>query len=141
MTTGQPKSLLVGAEFRSASAIIRLFRNWQCECTVVNTFRQACQSIESNGFAIVLSINQLPDGSGFGLIKRLRGLPVTMFVALPVQNSCLWLPALLHGEYCWGTQALRPRAFVRLLEEVIAMTHVRVPEEVPPALRLEVVED
>jgi len=67
---------------------------------------------------LVLSNTMLPDGTGFGLLEALAGRPVTAFLCLPVENSCLWLPAIDDGKDCLGTPALRPSEFAIALEEM-----------------------
>lgn len=124
-TPEQRNSLLVGPEFQNARAVIGWLRSRRCESVIVSSLREACESIKTGQYDVILSKNQLPDGSGFGLIERLAGLPVTLFISLCVENSCIWLPAILRGVHCWGTGALRPKAFVRLLDEVIAANHKR----------------
>jgi hypothetical protein len=66
----------------------------------------------------VLSNTYLPDGTGVGLLPALAHLPVTAFLCLPVENSCLWLPAIEGGKACLGAPALRPLEFRRALEEL-----------------------
>lgn len=85
------------------------------------TLREACDSVQSGSFDLVLCSNRLPDGIGFRLIELLAGFPVTLFISHPVEDNCIWLPAILRGVKCWGTGALKPKAFVRVIEELIAV--------------------
>jgi hypothetical protein len=124
-------SLLVGPAFQNAATVIGWLRSRRCGSIVVSTFREACESIETGQYDIVLSKNQLPDGSGIELIECLAGLPITLFISLPVENNCIWLPAILCGVHCWGTGALRPKAFARLLDEVIVANHLEVLKKNP----------
>jgi len=73
----------------------------------------------------VLSNTHPPDGTVFGLLVALADLPVTVFLRLPVENSCFWLPAIDDGKECLGLPALRPSEFARTLE---AMTRSLVAE-------------
>jgi hypothetical protein len=56
----------------------------------------------------------------FPLIDLLEGSTVTLFYFHAVEQGCWWLPALRHGEKCFGSYALRPSEFVSVLDEVIA---------------------
>ena len=116
----RPKVLLVGPQFPYAAATIDWFRRRQRECAIVSTRREACDLFLAGKYDLILSNNQLSDGSGFGLIELLAGFPVTLFISHPIEDSCIWLPAILRGVECWGSCALKPREFVRLIEEVIA---------------------
>jgi hypothetical protein len=67
---------------------------------------------------MVLSSTRLSDGTGFGLLGALAGLPVTAFLCLSVENGCFWLPAIDGGNECFGLPALRPSEFANALEEM-----------------------
>jgi hypothetical protein len=86
----------------------------------VRTLQEARDSLHSRPFDLVLSSNQLPDGAGFHLIELLAGVPTSLFIFHPVEDNCIWFPAILHGVKCWGSGALKPKAFVRLIDEIIA---------------------
>jgi CheY-like chemotaxis protein len=76
----------------------------------------ASERLRSHRVDLVLSNTHLPDGTGFGLLAALAGLPVTAFLCLPVENSCFWLPAIDAGKECLGLPALRPSEFVSALQ-------------------------
>ncbi len=113
-------ALLVGRQFQYAAAMIDWLSRKQRECVIVSTRSEACDLLPSGKYDLVLSDNRLPDGSGFGLIQLLAGFSVTLFISHPVEDSCIWLPAILRGVECWGSGALKPKEFVRLIEEIIA---------------------
>jgi hypothetical protein len=58
------------------------------------------------------------DGTGFGLLRALAGLPVAAFLCLSVENGWFWLPAINGGNECFGLPALRPSEFANALEEM-----------------------
>ncbi len=120
MTVHRPKVLLVGPQFPYAAATIDWFRRRQRECAMVSTRREACDLFLAGKYDLILSGTHLPDGSGFGLIELLAGFPVTLFISHPIEDSCIWLPAILRGVECWGSCALKPGEFAKLIEEVIA---------------------
>jgi DNA-binding response OmpR family regulator len=80
-------------------------RGFQCHC--VGTRRAAFHFLNSRVVDVVLSQMRLPDGSGFGLVAALTGLPAKAFFCLPIGDSCFWLPALEGGRDCWGPERLR----------------------------------
>jgi hypothetical protein len=61
--------------------------------------------------SIATDQDKLPtDGTGFHLLGRLAGQPVTA--------AATWLPALDAGKECLGLPALRPSEFSRTVEEM-----------------------
>jgi len=79
--------------------------------------RAASELLSSQPVDLVLSNTYQSDGIGVGLLNALAPFPVTAFLCLPVDNSCLWLPAIDDGKVCLGQTALRPLEFRRTLEE------------------------
>lgn len=118
MTIGGKDVLLVGQGFHSTQALADQLRRWGFRCHFANNIRTARQLLSSARIDVVLSNTHLPDGTGFGLIAALAGLPVAAFLCLPTEDSCFWLPAIDHGQDCWGSPALRPAQFANTLEEM-----------------------
>jgi hypothetical protein len=79
----------------------------------------------------------LPDGTGFGLLGALAGLPVTAFLCQPATNSCFWLAAIDDGNACFGLLALRPSEFANTLKEM-ARSLGSVPQVNQPTPKAEV---
>jgi len=69
---------------------------------------------------LALSPMRLRGATLFPLIDLLEGSRVTLFYSHVVEQGCWWLPALRHGERCFGSCALRPSEFVSVLDEAIA---------------------
>jgi len=114
------RALLVGPQFQSAPSVIDWLRSRHCECFFAPTLRESYDLIRSGPFDLILCSNHLPDGAGFSLIELLTGLPVSLFISHPVEDNCIWMPAIIHGVKCWGSGTLKPKAFIRLIDEVIA---------------------
>jgi hypothetical protein len=110
--------LLVGQTFQTAHALMDRLHRWGFRCHFASSMRTACQLLSSVRVDMVLSNTRLSDGTGFGLLVALTGLPVTAFLCLPVENSCFWLPAIDAGKECLGLPALRPSEFANALEEM-----------------------
>ncbi len=111
--------LLVGEDFhRAAQSLTDPLHRWGFRCHLARTMRATFEFLKSRGGDLVLSQMHLPDGSGFNLLTTLAGLPVTAFLCVPVEHSCLWLRAIDVGRNCWGEEMLRPADFARALEEV-----------------------
>jgi CheY-like chemotaxis protein len=120
--------LLVGPNLHHAQSLTYRLELWGFRCHSAETLHEALDLLSSHPIDLVLSNTQLSDGTGFRLLMALAGLPVTVFLCLPVENSCFWLPAIDGGKECLGLPALRPSEFVAFLEEVAGCAAV--PERV-----------
>ena len=118
MTLFGRKVLMVGQNLHTASTLTEWLYRWEFQCHFANSMRGAFELLSSRPVDLVLSNTYLIDGTGLGLFRALARLPVTAFLCLPVENSCLWLPAIDGGEACLGLPALRPLEFGRTLEEM-----------------------
>jgi response regulator RpfG family c-di-GMP phosphodiesterase len=118
MTPSGRDVLLVGQNLHSALALTDRLHRWGFQCHFANNMRTASDLLSMHPVNLVLCNTHLPDGSGFGLLATLAGLPVTAFLCLPVENSCFWLPAIDDGKECLGLPALRPSEFARKLEDM-----------------------
>jgi len=135
MTNTGMDVLLVGEGFHvGAQALTDRLRRWGFRCHFAGTMQAALQFLKSRGVDVVLSQMRLPDGSGFGLVATLAGLPVTAFLCVPLEDSCLWIPAIERGRDCWGREMLRPADFTRALEE-LAQRGPAAPLVSPPILQ------
>ena len=110
--------LLVGESFQEASGLSDRLRQWGFRCLFAANMLAASQLLRSVRVDVVLSDLHLSDGTGFRLLALLAGLPVTVFLCLPVETSCFWLPAIDAGRACLGSPALRPSEFADALEEM-----------------------
>ena len=118
MTISGRDVLLVGQDFHRSQALTDRLCRWGFRCHFASTMRAANRLLSSARIDVVLSNTHLPDGTGFGLVAVLAGLPITAFLCLPVENSCFWLPAIDGGKECLGLPALRPSEFASALEEM-----------------------
>lgn len=110
--------LFVGPGFHDSQTLTDRMRRWGFRCHFANSIRTALELVKSKKVDLVLSKVGLPDGTGFGLLARLSGFPITAFLCLPVEDSCYWLPAFDSGKNCLGSPALRPTEFVDAIEQM-----------------------
>jgi hypothetical protein len=118
MTISGTDVLLVGKGFGDSEALTAQMREWGFRCQLASSVRTAHKVIQTVRVDLVLSNKCLPDGTGFGLVTQLSGLPVTAFLCLLTEEGCFWLPAIDGGKMCLGLLALWPAEFVRALEEL-----------------------
>ena len=116
MTLSGRNVLLVGHNLHSGRALTDQLRRWGFRCYFADNMRAASDLLSSQPVDLVLTNTRLSDGTGFGLLVALDGLPVTAFLCLPVESSCFWLPAIDSGKACLGLPALRPSEFASSLE-------------------------
>jgi hypothetical protein len=108
--------LLVGLGSSGAQLLSDRLRGRGFRCYLASDLRAAREVFELIRIDMVLTNMQLSDGTGVGLAASLTGLPVTVFVCVPLEDSCLWLPAIDCGRVCLGLPALRPPEFASSLE-------------------------
>jgi DNA-binding NtrC family response regulator len=126
--------LLVGENFHATAQSLKdPLHRWGFRCHLARTVRATFEFLKSRGIDLVLSQMHLPDGGGFNLLSTLVGLPVTAFLCVPVEDSCLWLRAIDAGRNCWGEELLRPAGFARALEELAQRRSAGTPVKPPLA--------
>jgi CheY-like chemotaxis protein len=118
MTLAGREVLLVGQSFHGAQSLTERLNGLGFRCRIATSMRSASNLLTAHSIHLVLSNTILPDGTGFSLLEILAGLPVTAFLCLPVENSCLWLPAIDEGKACLGMPALRPAEFSSALADM-----------------------
>ena len=129
MEPRKPKALLIGENPHGSWYLAKHLQERGCECEFAVSYREACSLLMTQGFDLVLSPMRLRDGSLFPLIGLLDGSGITLFYSHAVEDGCWWLPALRHGQNCFGSSALRPSEFVAALDEAIEEICFRAPVE------------
>ena len=114
-----PKALLIGENPQGSSYLAKRLQERGCECEFAVSYQEACSLLGAQGFDLVLSPMRLRSSSLFPLIGLLDGSGITLFYSHAVEDGCWWLPALRHGQKCFGSSALRPSEFVAALDEAI----------------------
>jgi CheY-like chemotaxis protein len=118
MTLAGRNVLLVGQNFQAAQILIERLHRWNFRCHFAANVQEANEFLATHAVDLVLSNTHLSDGTGYRLLMTLARLPVSAFLCVPVENSCLWLPAIDGGKKCLGLPALRPPEFAKELEEM-----------------------
>jgi len=108
--------LVVGESPRLFSSFRRLER-LGCECHFAESHREVSALLSHTKLDIVLSLYTQERLSQ--MMALLKGLRVSMFYMLPVEEGCWWLPVLRNGENCLGTPAIHTTEFTYVLIEII----------------------
>lgn len=119
MTAQRRQALLVAKSVIGMARLAEFLKNSGCDCQIVTSFRDARQRVASHSYDLILSETTLPDANGYRLISLNLGPRASLYFALPVYDSCLWLPAIVCGRHCFGEAAMRPSEFTRTLREVL----------------------
>jgi DNA-binding NtrC family response regulator len=90
-----------------------------CECRTVGSVREVRAQLAGGSFALAISSIRLSDGGVSQMIPLFEGSSCTAFFVLPVEEGCLWIPAVDHGKDCYGSGVLSPRDFVNVLENIL----------------------
>jgi hypothetical protein len=118
MTLSGREVSLVGQSFQSAHSVTGRLQWWRFRCHLASKIRAASDLLSSRPVDLVPSNTHLSDGTGFGLLGTLAGLPVTAFLCLPVENGRFSLPAIDAGKERLGLPALRLSEFASTLEKM-----------------------
>ena len=120
MTIPGKNVLFVGLDSGVARNISQPLRGRGFRCFYASDLAAARELFELIHIDLVLTHTQLSDGTGLGLAASLAGLRVTVFLCVPDEAGCMWLPAIDRGDVCLGASDLGPAEFLNLLEEMSA---------------------
>ncbi|MGD0907680.1 MAG: hypothetical protein ABSA96_08870 [Candidatus Acidiferrales bacterium] len=118
MTLAGTNVLLVGQNFHKTQTLTERLHRLKFRCHFAGNARVASEFVAAYPVDLVLSNTYLSDGTGYRMLLDLTCVPVSAFLCFPVENSCLWLPALDDGKRCLGLPALRPSEFAKALERM-----------------------
>ena len=118
--TGPLKVLLVGESVQGSSFLLN--RLWQqgCRCEFAATYEEIRALLRAKDIYLVLCPTRLDGRNLLPLIDLLEGSNVSLFYSASGEQGCWWLPALRHGDRCFGSCAVRPSEFISVLDELIA---------------------
>lgn len=112
--------LFVGAGPPLYSTVLHRLEDLGCETRFATSFSEALLILKRQRGAIVFSEMYLPDGSARTLVPQVTSSCSSLFVSLPVEDGCWWIPIVLNGEICLGEPALRSREFTNVLLENVS---------------------
>jgi hypothetical protein len=119
MGTRTLRVLLVGESLQSSPYLAKRLQSEKCECSLAGSYQEARSLLGSNSFDVVPCPMRWRNQNFSPLIDLLEGSGVTLFYSYGVEEGCWWLPAVWHGERCFGSSVFRPSEFVSVLDEAI----------------------
>ena len=117
--SGQVRVLLVGESPNCLALVLKRLQAQGCECRSAVSLDHALELLARERFDVLLSALTHCSGNISSLTKAVEGRPLSFFHAHRVEDSCWWLPVLLRGASCFGSPALRPREFAKLLDVLV----------------------
>jgi hypothetical protein len=84
-----------------------------------NTLRQARELLETFRFDVALAAESVSDGRGYDLAESVARHFGTLLVAVPLSETCLWLPVIERGANVLGARALNARVLELELEMLL----------------------
>jgi hypothetical protein len=114
----KPRVLILGDGERTLSGMAQTLQQWGCQCFLVESEEAARQLLSQQTFDLVLAVNRRSP-IGASLAMAIRGTDASLFRAVPVEDSCWWVPVLREGRECVGEPALRPTEFAGLVQEMV----------------------
>lgn len=118
-TGGLVRAILVNQTPRSLSHILRFLEMRDCHYGLAATYSEAFCLIQEQSCDLLIGLEPLPQGILASLKGALVDHQASFFCAQPVEDGCWWLPVFLRGELCFGTPALRPHEFAKLIDALV----------------------
>ncbi len=113
-----PRILLLRNDPAGSSSLVDQLQQFGCECRIA-CVREGVALLGEQDFHIVVCELNVSEDYTTRLISQLIGSNASLFFHLDVEDSCWWLPAVLIGQDCRGTPALRPKDFYPVLKELL----------------------
>jgi hypothetical protein len=102
--------LFVGNSTASTDSTLKALARSGWGSHSVKTAREADTVLRTIRFQLTLAAEKLLDGTGYELAPLIVRQTGTLFVSVPLSESCLWLPAVENGARSLGQRVLNPHA-------------------------------
>ena len=108
MSAAAVRILVVGTSSASTASTLKGLARSGWESHSVKTVREADTVLRTIRFQLTLATEKLPDGTGYELASLVAQQSGNLFIAVPLSETCLWLPAVENGVRSLGERALNP---------------------------------
>lgn len=112
-------ALVVADNSNGTAYLVRYLLQRGFKCDLAHNFEEAVERVRLCHFELILSPLRLRNDSLLPLARLVCGTTTALFYFHAVEDGCWWLPAVWHGEECFGYSALRPREFACTLNAAI----------------------
>jgi DNA-binding response OmpR family regulator len=120
MAAAVMRVLAVGKGSANRSAILTRLAERGWAAYPAEGLREAEALLRTFRFEVVLASEFLPDGRGYELMAAARSRKISLFVAVELSETCLWLPAIDRGANVLGKRGVHGRALQPELEMILA---------------------
>lgn len=111
-----PKVLLVGKSEADFGQLRQRFEQRGCTCRFVPSYSDAAALFGQLCFDLILCSGQPGIRT---LVSSVAGSSASLFCAHVIEDSCLWVPVILHGDECLGLPPLSPSEFSEKIWRII----------------------
>jgi hypothetical protein len=119
MPAAAVRILVVGRSTTSTESTLKVLARSGWESHAVKTVREAHTVLRTIRFQLTLATEKLPDGTGYELAPLVVQQSGNLFIAVPLTETCLWLPAVENGTRSLGVRALNPLMLATELEGIL----------------------
>jgi len=119
MSAAAVRILVVGTSAASTESTLRGLARSGWESHSVKTVREAGTVLRTIRFQLTLASEKLPDGTGYDLAWLVAQQSGNLFIAVPLSETCLWLPAVENGVRSLGERALNPMMLKTEAESIL----------------------
>jgi hypothetical protein len=108
--------LFVGESKMGFSLLLQRLEERGCVCKFACSYPEGVRLIAEQRFDLVLCSGQPGIRT---LFPSVISSSASLFCAHSLEDSCLWVPVILHGGECLGAPPLRPREFAKTLNGIV----------------------
>lgn len=116
MDKSMVRVLLIGESERGFSLLSQKLEEQGCNCKFASSYTEGVRLFADRPFDLVLCSGQ----PGIrALFPAVSSSCASLFCAHAIEDSCLWVPVIVHGGECLGKPPLRPREFAETLRRMV----------------------
>jgi hypothetical protein len=119
MPAAAVRILVVGTSAASTESTLQGLARSGWESHSVKAIREADTVLRTIRFQLTLASEKLPDGTGYDLAWLVSQQTGNLFIAVPLSETCLWLPAVENGVRSLGERALNPLTLKTEAESIL----------------------
>lgn len=108
--------LFIGESERGFSSLSQKLEQQGCSCKFASSYTEAIRFFADQPFDLVLCSGQPGIRALFPAVIRSSA---SLFCSHAIEDSCLWLPVIVHGGECLGKPPLRPGEFAKTLKRMV----------------------
>jgi len=112
--------LFVGKPSPHTEVVLGRLTRQNLASEVVETLREARELIPRSHFDVVMAAEDLPDGHGYELTDPVARRSCSLFIAISLSETWLWLPVVERGARVIGERAIPADSLEPELEELLS---------------------